>query len=72
MRFCSGCGRRHDRCAGCAPELDPPRYCSQCGRWMAVVVTPAGWTARCRSHGEIRAPRPCPAPGTDQPTPMNS
>ncbi|MDE0269253.1 MAG: hypothetical protein OXI96_09545 [Acidimicrobiaceae bacterium] len=49
--LCDGCGR-HD-CPGCLPALDPPRYCPQCGTWLATHVTPAGWIARCRIHGNI-------------------
>ena len=32
-------------------ELEPPRYCSECGRRMVVQVTPDRWTARCAAHG---------------------
>ena len=32
-------------------ELEPPRYCAECGRRMVVQVTPGGWTARCFEHG---------------------
>lgn len=41
------------RCPGCARAIDPPRYCPACGRWLAVTVTPTGWRARCRDHGEL-------------------
>ncbi len=48
--FCIGCGSRD--CSGCLPPLDPPRHCSLCGGWLAVRVTPIGWRARCKVHGE--------------------
>lgn len=66
---CTGCGRPlvasvdvpgappghtgQDRCPGCARPIDPPRYCPACGRWLAVAVSPTGWRARCRDHGDI-------------------
>ncbi|HLN42926.1 MAG TPA: hypothetical protein VK215_10755 [Acidimicrobiales bacterium] len=49
--FCAGCGRPSGECAGCGRELDPPRFCTRCGRRMAVTVTPNGYVARCRDHG---------------------
>jgi hypothetical protein len=52
MAYCTGCGRSLDHCAGCHQE-DPPHYCSQCGSWMAVSVTPTGWRATCREHGTL-------------------
>jgi len=55
--FCTGCGRSRVRCAGCGRALDPPRYCDRCGRRLAVVVTPTGYTARCRDHG-VALPSP--------------
>lgn len=48
---CTGCGRLHRECAGCSRELDPPRYCAECGTRLAVLVTPTGWRARCKIHG---------------------
>jgi hypothetical protein len=56
--FCDRCGSpvdlgQHDRCAG-RRELEPPRFCPDCGRRMVVQVTPSGWTARCSRHGERR------------------
>ena len=45
--FCTGCGRSADECAGCSPELDPPRFCADCSKRLTVRVTPAGWLARC-------------------------
>jgi hypothetical protein len=50
---CTGCGRTLEACPGCAGETDPPRYCAQCGTWLAVQVRPVGWTARCKVHGTI-------------------
>ncbi|HLM96142.1 MAG TPA: hypothetical protein VK283_07485 [Acidimicrobiales bacterium] len=49
--FCPACGRPPDQCGGCGRELDPPRFCTKCGRRMAVTVTPTGYVARCRDHG---------------------
>ena len=51
-RFCTGCGREDPACPGCN-QNDPPHYCPECGAWMAVLVTPTGWSARCRDHGEV-------------------
>ena len=45
--FCSGCGRPVEECAGCSPELDPPRFCTECGKRLSVRVTPGGWLGRC-------------------------
>ena len=49
---CGQCGRpgEHEACRAAA-ALDPPRYCTRCGRRMVVQVTPTGWTARCVEHG---------------------
>jgi hypothetical protein len=56
--YCSACGRPAAECAGCARTLDPPRYCGACGGWMGVRVTPGGWVARCREHGEVTSGGP--------------
>ena len=53
--FCTGCGQPASVCAGCGPDLDPPRFCQACGRRMTVHVTPAGWRARCRPCGSAIA-----------------
>jgi hypothetical protein len=37
-------------------ELEPPRYCAECGRRMVVEVTPLSWKATCSRHGEQREP----------------
>ena len=42
VAHCSGCGRPSSECEGCGPELDPPRFCAECGRRLTVQVTPAG------------------------------
>jgi hypothetical protein len=61
--FCTGCGEPLTACAGCG-LLDPPHYCATCGRWMAVAVSPRGWTARCPEHGAITSTdRVNPTPG---------
>ncbi|HUA96144.1 MAG TPA: hypothetical protein VMB82_11535 [Acidimicrobiales bacterium] len=61
--YCTGCGKPldtsagapgADRCGGCARPIDPPHYCPHCGQWLAVTVSPTGWKARCREHGETR------------------
>ncbi len=48
---CPGCGRPSAECGGCAGPYDPHRYCTACGRWLTVQVTPLGWTGRCRACG---------------------
>jgi DNA-directed RNA polymerase subunit RPC12/RpoP len=58
--FCAACGlgaeqghaRSADRCAT-ALQLEPPRFCTECGRRMVVQVRPHGWHARCSRHGEL-------------------
>ncbi len=54
--LCDACGRpgEHSACRT-ARALEPPRYCSACGRRMVVQVTPTGWTARCVAHGVRRS-----------------
>ncbi|MFA7265684.1 MAG: GNAT family N-acetyltransferase [Candidatus Nanopelagicales bacterium] len=54
--FCGRCGQElntkdHTQCQA-ALELEPPRYCHVCKRRMVVQVTPTGWSARCKEHGE--------------------
>lgn len=56
--YCSWCGGEvlvsdHSACRTRLALVDPPRYCSSCGRRMVVQVDPVGWTARCSRHGEI-------------------
>jgi hypothetical protein len=52
--FCQGCGRASEECDGsCRRLLDPPRFCEQCGRRLAVQVTPGHVEARCRDHGRV-------------------
>ena len=46
---CAGCGRPSTDCAGCLSAIDPPHFCSVCGRRMRTQVTPKGWTAFCRT-----------------------
>jgi hypothetical protein len=55
MQYCDRCGRplttgEHDGCTA-SRDLEPPRYCGECGRRMVVQVSPATWTARCVAHG---------------------
>ena len=57
--FCTGCGRPFADCAGdCAGPYEAPRHCPECGRRLAVQVTPTGVTARCRDHGALLPPPP--------------
>ena len=47
--YCAGCGKplasgAHERCLR---PLDPPRWCANCGRKLAVQVLPTGYEARC-------------------------
>ncbi|HRW38089.1 MAG: hypothetical protein KDB04_00515 [Acidimicrobiales bacterium] len=51
--FCDGCGRPCAECAGCRWAYDPPHFCATCGVRMAVNVSPNGWRARCKQHGEL-------------------
>ena len=49
--YCGHCGLSlaggaHEVCRRRA-ELEPPRYCIQCGRKLAVQVLPTGYVARC-------------------------
>ncbi len=64
--YCDRCGRPlteagggpgHEACHA-ARELEPPRYCAQCGRRMVVQVTPGGWSSRCTRHGLTVSPAP--------------
>ena len=48
---CTGCGSAS--CPGCGRTLDPPRFCAEGGRRLTVAVTPGGYRARCRDHGEL-------------------
>ncbi len=54
--FCTGCGATTASCHGCGRELDPPRFCAQCGRRLTVKVTPGGYRARCLDHGDTVSP----------------
>ncbi|MFG1951218.1 hypothetical protein [Micromonospora sp. NPDC048830] len=56
--WCDRCGEpagagAHAACRA-ARELEPPRFCAHCRRRMKVQVVPAGWSAVCVEHGEIR------------------
>jgi adenosylmethionine-8-amino-7-oxononanoate aminotransferase len=61
MTFCARCGTAsesagagHDDCTR-RLALEPPRYCTECGRRMVVKVTPLSWTATCSRHGTTRS-----------------
>ncbi len=50
--WCPACGApmdagNHDGCEA-RLELDPPRWCTRCGRSLDVQVTPTGYRATCR------------------------
>ena len=78
--FCDQCGVRLDGGdhAACERrrELEPPRFCQDCGRRMVVQVVPTGWTAGCSRHGERHSGRDAdtgqvgerPGAGDEQPT----
>lgn len=53
---CPGCGRPSTVCPGCLWEFDPPHFCAICGLRLAVNVSPNGWRARCKVHGEVAPP----------------
>ena len=43
-------GAAHRDCAA-RLQLEPPRYCGQCGRRLKVQVSPHAWSASCSRHG---------------------
>ncbi|MDR6415757.1 hypothetical protein [Pseudarthrobacter sulfonivorans] len=63
--FCGHCGEPSD--GGAPPpshahrqcqellQLEPPRYCRECGRRLKVQVSPLGWWAACSRHGRSEA-----------------
>ena len=64
-KFCSHCGETYDGDATpqsyahreCREllQLEPPRYCHDCGRRLKVQVSPLGWWAACSRHGRSEA-----------------
>jgi hypothetical protein len=47
--YCASCGQRG--CDGtCRRALDPPRFCTRCGRRLRVLITPTRSEAVC-AHG---------------------
>ncbi len=55
--FCGLCGKEaaeagHPDCIVLL-ALEPPRYCTRCGRRLKVQVTPRGWSADCIEHGPL-------------------
>jgi len=53
-RFCIGCGRTVDQCAGdCNGPLEAPHHCPICARKLVVTIVPTGVSARCKVHGPI-------------------
>ena len=60
LGFCDRCGKAKtalpdDEHAACATarDLEPPRYCVECGRRLIVQVVPRGFSARCSQHGDV-------------------
>jgi hypothetical protein len=56
--FCDGCGEPeaagdHARCQTRRAQSDPPRFCTGCGRRLAVQVLPVGYTAACVHCGPV-------------------
>jgi hypothetical protein len=56
--FCDSCGRPaatgdHASCRLRRTATDPPRFCTGCGRKLAVQVLPTGYTARCVRCGPL-------------------
>ncbi|HVF53808.1 MAG TPA: hypothetical protein VNC78_09425 [Actinomycetota bacterium] len=50
--FCVKCGSDSSACPGnCRSDLDPPRFCEECGKKLFVVVTPTSVNAFCKTHG---------------------
>lgn len=54
---CGHCGQpagsaAHERCARML-AMEPPRFCTSCGRRMKVQVHPRGWSADCVEHGTL-------------------
>jgi hypothetical protein len=53
VAFCARCGSDLDAHEICArdtrpgTELDPPRYCGDCGARLTVQVVPSGFDAHC-------------------------
>ena len=54
VSYCSRCGTATGDHSDCLRQLqlEPPRFCADCGRRLIVQVTPGGWTARCSQHGD--------------------
>lgn len=57
MSTCAHCGQElagadHTRCERML-AMEPPRFCTRCGRRMKVQVTPRGWSATCVEHGTV-------------------
>lgn len=56
ITYCEYCGdsasrKTHVLCRQ-RLELEPPRHCATCRRRMNVQITPRGWVAECKKHGE--------------------
>jgi len=54
---CAHCGQGvtaadHARCERML-VMEPPRFCTACGRRMKVQVHPRGWSADCVEHGTL-------------------
>ncbi len=58
VTHCTGCGRPAPDCPTggvCTTAFEPPRHCPECGRRLAVRISPTAWVAKCRDHGELPA-----------------
>jgi hypothetical protein len=49
VSYCAGCGKpaEEGEHEGCVRPLDPPRFCTNCGRKLKVQVLPTGYEAAC-------------------------
>ena len=48
VSYCAGCGKQEGDHSSCLKPLDPPRFCTQCGRKLKVQVLPTGYSGVVR------------------------